>query len=62
MPQESSIGLPRVCRVPAAMVRTMVFYPLDLARTRITADTSPPGPHRHYPTIRKCLSSTLKQV
>lgn len=40
----------------------MIFYPLELARTRITADTSPAGPNRTYPTIRRCLSTTLKQV
>jgi len=43
------------------MVRTMIFYPLDLARTRITADTSPAGPHRNYPGIRSCLSKTFRQ-
>ncbi|KAF5835356.1 mitochondrial carrier [Dunaliella salina] len=43
------------------MVRTMIFYPLDIARTRITADTSPPGPHRNYPGIQACLSKTFRQ-
>jgi hypothetical protein len=37
------------------VLRTLLFYPLDLCRTRLTADTSPGGVPRPYTTIRGCL-------
>lgn len=43
------------CTPPAGVLRTLLFYPLDLCRTRLTADTSPGGVPRPYTTIRGCL-------
>ena len=42
------------------MLKTLLFYPLDVCRTRITADRSPAGPARTYPTIRRCMATTLR--
>lgn len=46
---------------PAAVLKTLLFYPLDLARVRIAADTSRHGHPRVYPNVRTCLSKTWRQ-
>ncbi len=47
--------------LPAAVLKTTLFYPLDLARVRITADTSLDGPHRVYPSVRTALYGTYRR-
>lgn len=44
-----------------ALLKSLLFHPLDLARVRITADASGRGEPRTYPTIRACLSKTWQQ-
>ena len=44
----------------SAALRTLLFYPLDLARVRITADITSHG-MRAYPTVRACLASTARR-
>jgi hypothetical protein len=43
---------PSVC---AGILRTLMFYPLDFSRTRLTADTTPKGQPRPYTSITSCL-------
>ncbi len=42
------------------MLKALTFYPLDLSRTRITADTARVGQPRRAATIRQCLADTLR--
>jgi hypothetical protein len=44
------------------VLKTALFYPLELSRTRITADMAAAGQPRHYSTIRQCISTTFAQV
>jgi hypothetical protein len=44
------------------VLKTGLFYPLELSRTRITADLAKAGQPRHYSTIRQCISTTFAQV
>jgi hypothetical protein len=37
------------------ILRTLLFYPLDFCRTRLTADTTPAGQARPYRGIASCL-------
>ncbi|GFH11643.1 uncharacterized protein HaLaN_07175 [Haematococcus lacustris] len=43
------------------VLKSLLFYPLDLARTRITADLAAAGQARNYASIRHCLSRTFAQ-
>ncbi|GFH25458.1 uncharacterized protein HaLaN_23423, partial [Haematococcus lacustris] len=43
------------------VLKSLLFYPLDLARTRITADLAAAGQARNYANIRHCLSRTFAQ-
>lgn len=47
----SSVNL-HVC---AGILRTLMFYPLDFSRTRLTADTTLKGQPRPYTSITSCL-------
>lgn len=58
----SALGVGEKLAAAAAtgVLKTLLFYPLDVARTRITADRSPAGPGRTYPTVRRCMATTLR--
>lgn len=53
---------PHNVTVVAGVLKTMLFYPLDLSRTRITADLAARGQPRNYATVRQCLATTVVQV
>lgn len=44
------------------VLKTAMFYPLDISRVRITADMAYAGQARNYTTIRQAMASTLAQV
>jgi len=43
------------------VLKTLLFYPLDLSRVRITADLAYAGAPRNYTTIRQALATTFSQ-
>jgi hypothetical protein len=47
--------------VRAGILRTLMFYPLDFSRTRLTADTTPKGQPRPYSSIVSCLRHAWAQ-
>jgi hypothetical protein len=48
--------------LPAAgILRTLMFYPLDFSRTRLTADTTPRGQQRPFSGIVSCLRQAWAQ-
>eukprot|EP00798_Chlamydomonas_sp_ICE-L_P030784 gene30784-35825_t len=47
-------------KLAAGVLKCCLFYPLDLARTRITADTSRVGQRRTAATVRQCLADTIR--
>lgn len=51
----SVITLSCVCDLPPGLLRTLMFYPLDFSRTRLTADTTPAGQQRPFVGIASCL-------
>ncbi|KAF8055733.1 cation/proton exchanger 4 [Scenedesmus sp. PABB004] len=58
-PDGSPLGVSEKVAAGAAtgILRTLLFYPLDLSRTRLTADATPAGGARPYSGIASCLAS-----
>jgi hypothetical protein len=46
---------PHVSPAPAGILRTLLCYPLDFCRTRLTADMTPAGQARPFSGIVSCL-------
>lgn len=62
-PEGSPLGIPEKLATGAAagMARTLLFYPLDLCRMRMTADRTPADQPRPYGRIWSCLQTTYQQ-
>lgn len=45
----------------AGLTAQLLFYPLDLARTRITCDRTPQGQPRECRSLGRCLVATYHQ-
>lgn len=58
----SPLGLSDKLAAGAAtgVCKTLLFYPIDLCRVRISTDLAKAGQPRYYATIRSCLVTTIK--
>lgn len=56
---EGSLSAPALPS-PAGLMKTALFYPLDVCRTRITADVSRAGQERTYPSLSSALVRTFR--
>ncbi len=61
-PEGKPFGMSEKLAAGAAtgVLKTYLFYPLDLCRARITADTSPPDA-RQYGSLRQAAAKTWRQ-
>uniref|UniRef100_A0A383VTZ2 ADP,ATP carrier protein n=1 Tax=Tetradesmus obliquus TaxID=3088 RepID=A0A383VTZ2_TETOB len=62
-PDGSPLGVQEKMAAGAAtgILRTLMFYPLDFSRTRLTADTTPAGRQRPFAGVASCLRHAWHQ-
>jgi hypothetical protein len=47
--------------ITPGILRTLMFYPLDFSRTRLTADTTAAGQQRPFSGVVSCLRHSWQQ-